>query len=162
MKSIEKLAERVYSENDFGRSVATSISGIIGLMVYLTTGDWVIALFSTIISFPVFRLISTGLHEKRERKKQRNIKTEDALHVFENLSSDEKDVIKLFVRAGGSVLTWGQMNNLDRSSAAIESLIQREILWTSMTADGMRETFALDSDVFDIGITKFSGSTPAS
>jgi len=42
------------------------------------------------------------------------------------------------------------MNNQAVSSAAVESLIQREVLWTSMMADGMRETFALDSNIFDI------------
>jgi hypothetical protein len=41
------------------------------------------------------------------------------------------------------------MNNQPVSSAAIESLIQRELLWTSITADGMRETFALDTEIFD-------------
>lgn len=156
MKSIEKWAERIYSENDFGRSIATSISGIIGLIIYLYTSDWVIAFFSTIISFPVIRLISTGLHEKTERKKHRNIEKENALHIFESLSDEEKEVIKLYVNAGGSVLTWGQMNNQEVATAAIESLIQREILWTSTTADGMRETFALDSKIFDIGNLKFS------
>lgn len=158
MKSIEKWAERVYSENDFGRSVATSISGIIGLIIYLNTSDWVIAFFSTIISFPIIRLISTGLHEKLDRKKQRNIEKENALHIFENLSDEEKEVIKSYVSAGGSVLTWRQMNNQAVTSAAVESLIQREILWTSMTADGMTETFALESNIFDIGNLKYGES----
>jgi len=158
MKSIEKWAERVYSENDFGRSVATSISSVIGLIIYLNTSDWVIAFFSFLISFPIIRLASTGLHEKRERKKQRNIEKEDALHIFENLSDEEKEVIKSYVNAGGSVLTWGEMNNETVSRSAIESLIQREIMWTSATADGMRETFALDSNIFDIGNLKYGES----
>jgi len=33
MKTIEKWAERVYAENDFGRSIATSLSGAIGLSI---------------------------------------------------------------------------------------------------------------------------------
>ena len=45
MKSIEKWADRVYAENDFGRSVAISVSGLIGLVVYLPTRDWVIRIF---------------------------------------------------------------------------------------------------------------------
>jgi len=154
MKSIEKWAERIYAENDFGRGIATSLSGGIGLIVYLVTDDWVIAAFSTIISFPIIRIISTGINEKVERKKKRKIDKENALQIYENLSHEEKEVINSYVNAGGSVLTWGQMNNQSVSSAAIESLIQREILWTSMTADGMRETFALDSNVFDIANEK--------
>lgn len=158
MKAIEKWAERVYAESDFGRSVATSLSGGIGLAVYLFTDDWVIAAFSTIITFPIIRIVSTGINEKVERQKQRKIDKENAQHVYEVLSNEEKEVINSYVRAGGSVLTWGQMNNQAVSSAAIESLIQREILWISMTADGMRETFALDSNIFDIANEKYSES----
>tara|TARA_B110000196_G_C21092808_1_gene638428 strand:+ start:55 stop:540 length:486 start_codon:yes stop_codon:yes gene_type:complete len=149
MKSIEKWADRVYAENDFGRSVATSLAGLLGLVIYLLTNDWVIAAFSTLIAFPVVRLISTGINEKIERKKQRNISKESSLHKYEKLSAEEKVVVASYVKAGGSVLTWGQMNNEPVSSAAIESLIQRELLWSSMTADGMRETFALDTEIFD-------------
>jgi len=61
VKAIEKWADRVYAETDFGRSVATSGAGVIGLLIYLSYNDWVIAAFSTIIAFPVIRLISTGL-----------------------------------------------------------------------------------------------------
>jgi len=154
MKSIEKWADRVYSENDFGRSIATSLSGSIGLIVYIVTDDWVIAAFSAIISFPIIRLISTGINEKVGRRKQRNIDKENALQIYQRLSVEEKEVINSYVCAGGSVLTWGQMNNQAVSSAAIESLVQREIIWTSMTADGMRETFALDSCIFDIANKK--------
>ncbi len=158
MKTIEKWAERIYAENDFGRSVATSLAGAIGLVVYLFVNDWVIAAFSTIISFPIIRIVSTGINEKVERRKKRNIDKENARHIYEVLSDEEKEVINSYVRAGGSVLTWGQMNNQAVSSAAVESLIQREILWTSMTADGMRETFALDSNIFDIANEKYTES----
>ena len=156
MKTIEKWVERVYAENDFGRSIATSLSGALGLAVYLASTDWVIAAFSTIISFPIIRIVSTGVKEKVERQKQRNINKENARHTYEILSDEEKEVINSYVRAGGSVLTWGQMNNEAVSSAAIESLIQRGIIWTSMTADGMRETFALDSNIFDIANNKYN------
>ncbi len=151
MKTIEKWADRVYAETDFGRSVATSGAGIIGLLIYLGFNDWVIAAFSSIISFPIIRLVSTGLHEKVDRNKKRAIEYEKAEHIYNRLSEEEKEVIQAFVDAGGSVLTWSQVNDLPVVSASIESLIQREILWTSMTADGIRETFVLDSTIFDIG-----------
>jgi ABC-type multidrug transport system fused ATPase/permease subunit len=150
VKTVEKWADRVYAENDFGRSIATSISGLIGLAVYLLSKDWVIAAFASIITFPVVRIIATGINEKVERNKKRKVEKEEAENLYNKLSADEKKVIQSFVMAGGSVLTWNQMNNQDVSSNGVESLIQREILWTSMTADGMRETFALDSNVFDI------------
>lgn len=154
METIEKWADRVYAETDFGRSVATSMTGIIGLAIYLSFHDWVISGFSTIIIFPIIRLFSTGLNEKIERRKKRAIKREEAEHMFNKLSEEEKKVILAFVKAGGSVLTWDNMNNQPVSYASIESLIQREVLWTSMTADGLHETFALDSAIYDIGKEK--------
>jgi ABC-type multidrug transport system fused ATPase/permease subunit len=154
MKSIEKWADRVYAETDFGRSIATSLSGLVGLVVYLATDDWVIAAFSTIIAFPIIRIISTGINEKFERKKKRKIDEENAREIYDRLSEEEKEVIYSFFMAGGSVLTWGQMNKQGVSFSAVESLLQREVLWTSMTADGLTETFALNSNVFDIANAK--------
>jgi len=151
VKTIEKWADRVYAETDFGRSIATSGAGVIGLIIYLSFNDWVVAAFSTIISFPIIRLISTGLHEKVDRNKKRAIEREEAESIYNRLSDGEKEVIQAFVKAGGSVLTWPQMDNQEVTLASIESLIQRKVLWTSVTADGMRETFALDSAIFDIG-----------
>lgn len=151
MKAIEKWADRVYAETDFGRSIATSGAGIIGLVTYLIFNDWVVAAFSSIISFPIIRIVSTRLHEKANRRKKHAIEREDAEHIYKRLSEGEKEVIQAFINAGGSVLTWTQMNNQPVSSASIESLIQRGVLWTSMTADGMQETFALNSAIYDIG-----------
>jgi ABC-type multidrug transport system fused ATPase/permease subunit len=158
MKSIEKWVDRVYDETDFGRSIATSLSGLVGLAVYLVTNDWVIAVFSTSIAFPIFRIISTGIDEKLERKKKRKINEENAQVTYDRLSNEEKEVINSYVTAGGSVLTWEQMNKQVVSFSAIESLLQREVLWTSTTADGLTETFALDSNIFDIANAKKSKS----
>jgi ABC-type multidrug transport system fused ATPase/permease subunit len=158
VKTLEKWADRVYAETDVGRSVATSIAGIIGLVVYIIFRDWVIAAFSSIISFPIVRIVSTSLNEKANRRKERLIKREEAEEIFNRLSKEEKDVVQAFVKAGGSVLTWSQMNNQSVSLSSIESLIQREVLWTSMTADGMRETFALNSAIFDIGNEKLKSN----
>jgi len=79
VNTIEKWAERVYAETDFGRSVATSIAGAIGLVVYLLFDDWVIAAFSSIISFPIIRLVSSGLHEKATRHAKGKIEREEAI-----------------------------------------------------------------------------------
>jgi hypothetical protein len=63
MKSIEKWADRVYIENNFDISIAISLTGLLGLVIYLLTNDWVIAAFSTLIAFLLVRLISTGVNE---------------------------------------------------------------------------------------------------
>jgi hypothetical protein len=127
------------------------VAGTIGLVVYLIFNDWAIAAFSSIISFPIIRIVSTGLHDTATRRNKRKIEQEDAAQIYDRLNDDEKEVVLAFVRAGGSVLTWSQVNNLPISRPSIESLIQREVLWTSTTADGMQETFAVDSAIFDIG-----------
>jgi ABC-type multidrug transport system fused ATPase/permease subunit len=158
VKTVEKWADRVYAENDFGRSIATSVAGLIGLAVYLLTKDWVISAFSSIITFPIIRIIASSFNEKVERNKKRKVAKEEVENLYQKLSSEEKSVIQSFVNAGGSVLTWNQMNGLDVPSSGVESLIQREILWTGYTADGMRETFALDTNIFDACNEKMASS----
>lgn len=154
MSSIEKWAERVYAETDFGKSIATSLSGVVGLVVYLIFDDWIVATFASIIFFPIARLTATAIHARVSRNASRRARRSDAEHVFDSLSDEERAVVSAFVSAGGCVLTWGQTNNSPVSSAAIESLIQREVLSTSMTADGMRETFVLDPALFDTGVSR--------
>ena len=154
MSSIEKWAERVYAETDFGKSIATSLSGVVGLVVYLLLGDWAIAAFAAIIFFPVARLTATAIHARFSRNASRRARRNEAEHVFGSLSDEEKAVVSEFVGVGGCVLTWSQTNKSPISSAAIESLIQRELLSTSMTADGMRETFVLDPALFEIGVRR--------
>lgn len=155
MQELNKWADRVYTENDFGRSISTSISGGVGLIIYLITEDWVLTTLSLIIAFPILRIISSGLHDKYQRNKQRRLKKEDVEQTYNRLSDEEKDVVLAFVRAGGCVLTWRQMNSETITSAGVESLVQRELLWTSYTADAMTETFVLDSDIFDISRSHF-------
>lgn len=154
MSTIDKWADRVYSETDFGRSIATSLSGIIGLTVYLITTDWVIAAFSSIISFPIIRIVATSVNDRINFfAKQRKIKKQTE-YTYNGLSDGEKDVVQAFVTAGGTGLTYSHINNLELSSPAVETLIQREIIWTSMTADSMCETFVLDTAIFDIAQKK--------
>lgn len=153
MSAIEKLVERIYAETDFGRSIATSLSGILGLAVYLLFGDWVIGAFASIIFFPVVRLVASAIHARVSHDADRRAKRNDEEHIFSSLSEEEKAVVFEFVGAGGCVMTWPHMNKLAVSGPAIESLIQRELLSTSVTADGMRETFVLDTAIFDVGVS---------
>lgn len=156
MNTIDKWADRVYSETDFGRSIATSVSGIIGLAVYLIINDWVIAAFLSIITFPIVRIISTSLNEKINLYAMQRKQKKLSEYTYNGLSSGEKEVIQAFVTAGGTALTYSHVNSLELSAPAIETLIQREIIWNSITADGMRETFALDTEIFDIAQKKRS------
>jgi hypothetical protein len=154
MDTLDKWAERVYTETDFGRSVATFVSGVVGLAVYLGSDDVAIAAFSAIIVFPVSRLISASLYERFMRQKQHRIERLDAENTYNNLSEAKKDVVQAFVKVGGCVLTWGQTNTLPISSNAIDSLVQRELIWTSVTVDGMRETFNTAPALFTEGLSR--------
>jgi hypothetical protein len=151
MGTLDKWVERVYGETDFGRSIATSVAGIVGLVVYLAVSDWVIAAFSAIIAFPVARLLSSSLYERARKATERRLEQRNAIDSYNKLSEPERHVVNAFVQAGGSVLTWSQVNSLGLPGSAIESLIQRGLVTTSMTADGMRETFVLEASVFDVG-----------
>ncbi|MCA9200582.1 MAG: hypothetical protein KDA87_23745 [Planctomycetales bacterium] len=149
MDALNKWAERVYTETDFARSIATTVAGVIGLSVYLRTSDWTIAAFSSIIAFPAIRLISSGFHQKANRALQRRHAHEEFDYQFSQLSENEQKVACAFVGAGGSVMTYSQVNQMALNNSAIESLIRRELLSTSLTADDRAETFVLDSNVFD-------------
>jgi len=148
VSTIDEWIERLYGETDFGRSVGTSLSGIIGLVMYLKSRGRVIAVFSSIIAFPIFRVIAAGLHERATRRCNRRIEREEAEHIYNRLSDDEKEVVFAFVRAGGSVLTWSKVNQLSLPGPAVESLMQR-ILWPGHGGwnDG---NVCLDSAVFDV------------
>jgi len=132
LNAIEKWAERVYAETDFSRSIPTSLSGILGLAAYLLFSDWVIAAFALIIFFPVVRLVASAIHARVSRNAVRRAKRNDAENIFGSLGEEEKAVVFEFVGVGGCVMTWSHMNKLAVSGPAIESLIQRELLSTSM------------------------------
>lgn len=144
-----KWVELIYNEDNFARSVATTITGIIGLIIYLIFFDWVIAFISLIISFPLMRLIASYFHNKIEKEaKNREMKAEFE-DIYNQLSKSEKEVIQGFLSADSCVLLFKQANTMELPYGGIESLIQRDMLRTSMTADGIRETFVLDSLIFD-------------
>jgi hypothetical protein len=161
MKSIDKLVEKLYEETDVARSVATSFAGVAGLSVYLITRDWVVALFAWLIVFPLARLIAAAIHAKRIKRAIRRDADTEAEELYSRLSASEKEVVQAFVTAGGAVMTWSHMNSLSLTGPSIESLMHRGVLSTSMTADGMRETFALDPPLFDAAVrSKSAVSAP--
>ena len=149
MDILDKWADKIYSETDFGRSIATSIAGCVGLSIYLYCHDWVIASFSSIIVFPILRILASKFNDDYIANKIEHIKANTIKSTLNKLSQDELNVLNLFVENGGTALTWSIINKSDVSSASIETLIQREILSTSATADGMKETFVLDVDIYD-------------
>lgn len=154
MNNIDKLIERLYLEIDFARSIATTVAGIAGLAIYLAKGDGIIAVFAAVIVFPTVRLMFSCFHERYQRLQKHRRERESAEESYKRLSEHEQSVVQAFAKAGGTVLTWSQVNALEVRGSAIESLIQRGLLGTSVTADGMRETFVLDTALFEAGVAK--------
>ena len=147
---IDAWAKKIYEENDFGRGVATSVSGVVGLGAYLLSNDWVIAAFSMIISFPIARISASSIQQEIKKRSEGRGDREALEQTFEKLSDEEKRIFRIFVDSGGCVMTWSSANAADVSTAGIESLTQRDLLWTTMTSDGMREAFAIRPELFDL------------
>jgi len=158
---LDKWADRIYSETDVSRSVATSSAGVIGLIAYLTTSDWVIAAFTFLVVFPMVRLLAASMHERLKQASDRQRQIEQADELYASLSSEEQAVVDLFAENRGCVMTWGQFNRSDVSSSAVETLIQRELLSNSVTADGMTDTFVLDVSLFDSGVRRSASAAAA-
>jgi ABC-type multidrug transport system fused ATPase/permease subunit len=148
--NFDRWAERIYAERDFGRSIATSIAGIVGLLIYLNTQDWVIAAFAAVIAFPVVRILASAAHSAYMQKKHSSSNQREAQEIYNKLSEEEKEVIREFVRVGGSVMSWSHANRVNLSEPGVASLMQREVLHSTMTPDGMREAFGIRVDVFDV------------
>ena len=151
---LDRWAERIYSERDTGRGVATTVAGIAGLATYLYWNDWIVAVFVAIIMFPVSRISASAIHSRWSQSRQRSDDRGNIEEFLEKLGSEEKAVVQAFVRHGGSVITWGEFNRSPQfTQPGIESLINRGLVHTTVTADGMTEAFALDTKLFDYAQT---------
>lgn len=151
---ISRWVERIYEENDVGRGIGTTVAGAAGLAAYLHWADWVVAAFVAIIVFPVSRILASAVESYWRHSRKRTYDKDRVKDLFDSLGSQEKAVVQAFVWHGGSVITWKECNESPHFSAAgIESLISRDMMHASMTADGMRETFVLDAQLFDYAQT---------
>ena len=147
----DKWVERIYAETDIAKSIATSASGLIGLLVYLYFSDLAIACFTAIIVFPIVKVLCSSIQKRTEYLAKLKNEKDGMQAIYSKLSLEEKAVVQAFVDIGGSVMTYGQMNQSVSIFSAVESLANRDLLRTSIASDGIREVFVLDQDLFDIG-----------
>lgn len=143
-----KLFDKVYAERDFSINVAIFVAGLAGMSCYLVLHDSVLTLFAFIISFPIVKIIAGGWHQRIMARKSKAAAEQQLAALYDSLTDSEKDVVQHFVAHGGAVMTWGQMNRLDDPQIGVESLARRGLLCTSVSVDGMRETFELDLTLF--------------
>lgn len=149
VRAVSEWLVRIYREDDFGRNVATAAAGAIALATYLALRDWVIAALAIVITFPIARLVASELYDRRTRRSQVRLAKADAKRLYDHLSDEEKDVVRAFANEGGCVMTWAQARRHPITLPAIESLSERGLLRPDTTLDAMRETFVLDTALFD-------------
>jgi len=148
----DEIAARIYDETDFARSLATAVAGVVGLSIYLWKHDAVIAAFAAVIVFPVVRLGSHTLRSSWVARSTKRAQEARNRELLAKLSDQEKDVLRFFVAAGGACVSWGFVNSSKMSfpRPALNSLMARGLVHTSVMEDGMTESFVLDTEVFDI------------
>ena len=148
--NFDRWADRVYSESDFGRSIATTAAGVAGLASYLYWNDWVVTACVGIIVFPVGRILASAVHSHWVQSRQQSHSKDQVKELFDNLGREEQDVVQAFVWHGGKFITWSESNRSSYfSSSGIDSLISRDLIHVSVTAYGMREAFVLDTELFE-------------
>ncbi len=153
----EKWATRIYQEEDFGRSISTTTSGLIGLIVYLNSNDWVLSGFVLIIVFPLFRILASFLHHFFKNQFGTINEIKRIQKEFEKFSIEEKEVLKAFANAGGATLSLSliKRQGIILHDAGVNSLFQRNILSHSVTADGISEALSIDLDVFNLALKMY-------
>jgi hypothetical protein len=130
---IDKWADRIYLEEDFGKNVATIISGLCGLIIYLVEKDFSLAAFVTIIIFPAVKIITNILRNKH-LKINEQLDRENAKKAIDqtvkDLTDQERLVIHEFVKYKSSVMSekYIKMNSVFLPDGAVKSLIEREYI----------------------------------
>lgn len=140
--NLETWMSKLYDEEDFGRSVSATLSGVIALSTYILSNDWSLSALILVITFPLFRIVASAIHIR-----WRTIR--DVQKQFRNFSPEEKEVIHAFVESGGAVLSCGRMDRACLPLSGVESLVARGILHHTMLSDLWTEAFVLDTNVFD-------------
>ena|ERR1041385_6256394 len=153
LSTFDRWMGRIYDERDFGRGISTTLSGVVGLGIYLRWNDLVIAAFVTIIVFPLFRIVASAMDARWSRHRNHRLEALDAQMKFQKFSPEEKQVVKAFVDAGGATLSWSHINQADifLPDAGVNSLIQRGVFHHTVTADGLGEAVAINTEIFDLG-----------
>ncbi len=151
---IDKWADRVYAEEDFGKNISITCSGLVGLCVYLYSNDWKLSGFLTIIAFPLFRIIASVVYARHEIQKEKErafLASEESLNAVKNYTAKERLVLKAFVDAGGATVTFSQieLNQTHLPEPGVNSLVQRGVLHKVLTADGMSKGLSINIEIFE-------------
>ena len=147
--NFDRWVERIYSENDPGRGVATTVAGAMATAIYLYSSDWAVAALVGVTIFPVAKIAASGFHANWTRKRRRSEDHAEFGELLDRLGYQERLVVQHFVWHGASVMTWGECNTYDLSRSAINSLIERGLAKEAEEAQGV----AIDTRFFDYAQT---------
>jgi len=153
---IDKWADRIYLEEDFGKNIATTVSGSLGLIIYLFKSDFALAAFVAIIVFPFVKIVSNALRDKYIKKKEA-LDQESARRAIDqtikNLTDQERLVIHEFVNYKSSVMSnkYIQMNSVFLPDGAVKSLMERDFLTEKFYGASGQYDLKLNLVIFEAG-----------
>lgn len=154
--NIDKWAKRIYLEEDFSKNIAISVSGAVGLAIYLVKTDFELAAFVTIITFPLIKIVSNSLRARHLEKKQED-DVEFAKQKFDlivkELTDQERLVIHEFVKYDSAVMSnkYIKMNHVFLPDGAVKSLMERDFVIEENYGYLSGYDLKLNLDLFEAG-----------
>ncbi|WP_299769024.1 hypothetical protein [uncultured Pseudoteredinibacter sp.] len=157
---LDKWAGRIYEEEDFGKNIAISIAGIIGLTIYLIQSDFVLAAFITIIVFPPVKILLRHFeskYTKRREAERLDSQKKELVKVVENLTGQERRVIHEFVKYKSAVISneYLSVNSIHMPDGATKSLRERGYLKVESYGTPQDFDLKLNIEIFEAGRVVF-------
>lgn len=141
---MNKVFEKIYSENNSSTNIALFIASIFALIIYLTIRDLVIVTISSVGVFAFTKVISkifSNVIFKWAKKRK----------LVNSLSESEKATIQSFTSKG---TTFIRMSDYDAiGGEGLDSLVSREIIWYIDTMDEP-SGFKLDEEIYQAFLDK--------
>lgn len=154
---------RMWDEENRGKLIAISVALTAGLIAVLHFGDWdsfsiwsalILGCVVVIIVFPVATIVATALHASWKQSRGRRRSRDKMKKLFENLGGEEEAAIQQCVFRGTSVIRLVEINNSqDLTYEGFESLINRDLAQLTSTALGVKDAYALDTELFNYAQT---------
>ena len=137
-------------ERDPVRAITLGVAMVVGVTSYYLSDDYVVGAGTFLATF----LLGWGFAEPIRKRLQQWRRKRRMKALFESLGRVERTVVEDFVHWGGCVIECkDSFDRSDFSGSGIESLASRGLLQYDTTADGYRETYALDKDLYDYART---------
>ena len=141
---MQDLIKSIYNEKDTATLASCFVGAIFFLISYLLFRDIWVSSPMCVIGFTLAKIIVGHVLIPHLQNKH---KSHNELQKLNKLSDSEKISISLFVENGSCSIPVKMARNC---MEGIYSLEARELLRTSMSPDGVSETFVLDERIFEL------------